>query len=143
MVLRFLVVAIAIAVLAVVVATGLSRAQDRAADYAVAIRSDCAKELRTQCKGVREGGGRSLACLYSHDNKLGAKCAATVAASQDRLAEALSALANVRRVCEADAKRLCSGVMPGDGNLIDCLSKARRAVSQTCNGTLDAAFLRP
>jgi hypothetical protein len=33
--------------------------------------------------------------------------------------------------------------LPGDGNLIDCLAKARKAVSQTCNATLDAAFLRP
>lgn len=122
---------------------GFAAAQDKPADYATAIKADCGKELKSLCKGVREGGGRVLACLYSREDKLGAKCAATVAMSQDRLAEALTALANVRRVCEADAMRLCSGVMPGDGNLIDCLSKARRAVSQTCNGALDAAFLRP
>ena len=138
---RWLIVAIG----ALILAMGIefSRAQDRPAEYAAAIKADCAKELKAQCKGVREGGGRILACLYSRDNKLGAKCAATVAASQERLAEALSALANVRRVCEADAKRLCSGVTPGDGNLIDCLSRARTAVSQSCNVTLDAAFLRP
>jgi hypothetical protein len=118
-------------------------AQDKPGEYAAAIKADCGKELKSLCKGVKEGGGRVLACLYSREDKLGAKCAATVAASQERLADAVAALANVRRVCEADAKRLCSGVMPGDGNLIDCLSQARKAVSQTCNGTLDAAFLRP
>ena len=120
-----------------------SRAQDRAADYAVAVKADCAKELKTRCKGVREGGGRMLACLYSHDDKVSAKCAATISMSAVRLGEALGALANVRRVCDGDARRLCSGVMPGDGNLIDCLAQARKGVSQACNATLDAAFLRP
>jgi hypothetical protein len=122
---------------------GLAQGQDRPAEYAAAMRADCAKEMKSQCRGVKEGGGRVLACLYSHDSKLGAKCAATVATSVERLGEALGALANVRRVCDADAKRLCAGVMPGDGNLIDCLSQARKAVSQACNATLDTAFLRP
>lgn len=138
---RFVIVILAL--LVAMAAIELSRAQDRPADYAAAIKADCGKELRSLCKGVKEGGGRVLACLYSREDKLAAKCAATVAVSQERLAEALTALANVRRVCEADARRLCAGVMPGDGNLIDCLAKARRAVSQTCNGALDAAFLRP
>ena len=133
---------VAVALLFAGLAT-LAQAQDRPAEYAAAMRADCGKEIKSQCRGVKEGGGRVLACLYSHDAKLGAKCAATVAASVERLGEALGALANVRRVCDADAKRLCAGVMPGDGNLIDCLSQSRKAVSQTCNATLDAAFLRP
>jgi hypothetical protein len=124
-------------------AIDLAEAQDRPGDYAAAIRADCAKEIKNQCKGVKEGGGRMLACLYSHDSKLTRKCAAIVAVSIVRLGDALDALASVRRACEPDARRLCSGVMPGDGNLVDCLSTARKAVSSTCNQTLDAAFLRP
>ena len=123
-----------LALLVVMVAGELSRAQARAADYRAAIKANCAKELKVLCKGVREGGGRVLACLYSREDKLGAKCAATVASSQESLADALNALANVRRVCEADARRQ-----------FDRLSfqGPKKAVSQTCNSTLDAAFLRP
>jgi hypothetical protein len=118
-------------------------AQDKPSEYRAALQTDCAKELKSLCKGVKEGGGRVLSCLYAREDKLSAKCATTFAASQERLAEALTAIADVRRLCEADATRLCSGVVPGDGNLIDCLSKARGAVSSRCNETLDAAFLRP
>jgi hypothetical protein len=118
-------------------------AQDRPEDYRIALKANCSKELKTICKGVPDGRGRVLACLYSRENKLSARCGETVAASLERLGEALGALANVRRVCGPDARRLCTGVVPGDGNLISCLTTGRRSVSSECNATLDSAFLRP
>jgi hypothetical protein len=134
---------LAVALLATLVSIGVAYAQDRPEQYAAALKTNCAKELRSQCKGVAEGHGRLLACLYSHENKLSAKCSTTVDGSLERLGAMLGALANVTRVCEADARRLCNGVQPGYGHLIDCLSKARKAVSARCNATLDTAFLRP
>jgi hypothetical protein len=134
---------IAVSVLVVAGAFSVAHAQDRPEDYARMLKSDCSKEIRTQCKGLVEGRGRLLACLYSHENKLTPKCSATVYGSLERLGMMLGAIANVTRICEVDARRLCSGVKPGDGNLINCLSKARASVSAQCNTTLDTAFLRP
>jgi len=118
-------------------------AQDRISDYVAALKMACAKELKTYCKGVQEGRGKVLACLYAREDKLSARCGNVLVGSVERLGEMLTALANVVRVCEADAKRLCNGVAAGEGNLIGCLTTARRSVSERCNATLDSAFLRP
>lgn len=118
-------------------------AQDRPEEYAAALKANCAKQIKSYCKGVVEGQGRLLACLYAREDRLPAKCGLTVDASLERLGMMLAALANVVHVCEADAKRLCNGVEPGNGHLIDCLSKARQSVSAQCNATLDMGFLRP
>ncbi|HWL03868.1 MAG TPA: cysteine rich repeat-containing protein [Xanthobacteraceae bacterium] len=117
--------------------------QERPEQYAAALQQSCSKDIKSLCRNVAKGRGRLLACLYARDTKLSPKCGAVVSGSIERLGEALGALANVRRVCEADAARLCKGVVPGDGNLVDCLARARSMVSERCNATLDLAFLRP
>ena len=120
-----------------------ARAQDQPEYYAADLRRSCPGELRSQCRNVREGGGRLIACLYAHDDRLSTRCGEAVYGSLERLGVALGALANVRRACEGDVRRWCSGMIAGDGNLIGCLSQARQSVSSQCNATLDAAFLRP
>jgi hypothetical protein len=132
-----------IALCAVLPLGAAPQAQDKPEDYAAALRQDCGKEIRTLCSGVTNGRGRLLACLYARESKLSPRCGDRVYGSLERLGEALGALANVRRVCDADVRRLCQGVQPGNGHLIDCLAKARPSVSERCNATLDLAFLRP
>jgi hypothetical protein len=81
----------AVALLATSVSIGMAYAQDRPEQYAAALKTNCAKELRSQCKGVVEGQGRLLACLYAHENKLSAKCSTTVDGSLERLGAMLGA----------------------------------------------------
>ena len=119
------------------------RAQDDTAQWAKYIQSHCGKELKTHCGGITKGQGRILACLYAREDKLSAKCGNAVMNSVERLGVALGALANVIRVCEPDTRRLCNGVVAGNGNLVGCLATARPSVSSQGKATLDAAFLRP
>lgn len=121
----------------------VAAAQDTPAQWTTFIRGACGKEIKAHCRGVPSGQGRILACLYAFQNRLSPKCEDAVLASSERLTVAIAALANVRRICEPDAKRLCSGVALGNGNMIGCLTRAQRSVSAACNDTLDAAFLRP
>jgi hypothetical protein len=122
---------------------GNAHAQDKVDDYVAALGAHCGNEIKSQCEGVKEGGGRLLACLYAREDKLSAECGNVVAVSIGRLGVVLGALANVVRVCEGDAKRVCNGVVAGNGNLVGCLSQMKQSVSPECNATLDAAFLRP
>jgi hypothetical protein len=46
------------------------------------------------------------------------------------------------RMCDADAHRLCKGVVEGKGNVIKCLIIAKSSVSAQCNAAIDAAYLR-
>ena len=120
-----------------------ARAQDDPAQWQRYIQGHCGKELKSLCSGVTKGQGRILSCLYAREDKLSARCGNAVMNSLERLGAALGALANVQRVCESDARRLCNGVMAGQGNLIGCLSQAKGSVSAQCNAMLDTAFLRP
>ncbi len=121
----------------------VANAQVRTEPYAAAIKADCAKEIKSQCRHVQEGRGRLLACLYSKDKMLAPKCAATVVASSAGLVEAISATTDLRRACDAEAKQHCTVVPPGDGRLVDCLNLYRKTISQACNAALDTASLRP
>jgi hypothetical protein len=47
----------------------------------------------------------------------------------------------VRR-CDRDAAQLCQNVVAGQGNILGCLTTARRSVSRQCNAALDSVFLR-
>lgn len=113
------------------------------AQWQIYIRASCKSELSKFCRGIPGGQGQVLACLYAREKALSPKCGTAVMASLERLSTALGALADARRVCEADVKRFCNGVIAGDGNLIGCLAKARASVSPACNATLDTALFRP
>ena len=47
----------------------------------------------------------------------------------------------VLRVCDADIRRMCTGVQRGDGNLMECFYKAKRNMSPQCQQTVaDAGY---
>jgi hypothetical protein len=128
---------------ALIFANPVANAQVRTELYAAAIKADCAKEIKAQCRHVQQGRGRLLACLYSQDKMLAPKCATTVMASAAGLVEAINATADLRRACDAEAKQHCTIVPPGDGRLVDCLNLYRKTISQACNAALDTASSRP
>lgn len=113
------------------------------AEWKAYVLGNCGKEIKRSCKGVVAGDGRLLACLYSRERSLSAGCRTAVSAALDRLNRSYSALSEAQRTCERDAKRFCSGMVAGDGNLIGCLAKARARVSHACNAVLDEALMRP
>lgn len=42
----------------------------------------------------------------------------------------------VRAACEADVRRLCSGIQPGGGRLLQCLRQNEADVSAVCTAKL-------
>ncbi|HEY9214150.1 MAG TPA: cysteine rich repeat-containing protein [Ancylobacter sp.] len=45
-------------------------------------------------------------------------------------------LAVVKSACEADIKRVCSGIQPGGGRLLKCMQANPEKISQPCKDTL-------
>ena len=113
------------------------------AQWKVYVLDSCGKEIKRSCKGVVAGDGRLLSCLHAREKSLSAGCKTAVSAALDRLKRSYAALADAQRICEPDAKRLCSGIVAGDGNLVDCLARTRARVSRACNAVLDEALMRP
>jgi len=48
----------------------------------------------------------------------------------------------VLQVCDVDIRRLCAGVAPGDGNLLECFLKAERSASLQCRQAVTDAGYR-
>ena len=106
------------------------------------IRKSCSKELSTFCKGVPEGEGRILACLYAFEAKVSDKCVQAVYDGAVQLEQAVAALKFAASQCQADFKKFCAEVKPGEGRGLACLNKHDKDVSQTCKDALKATGLR-
>ena len=88
----------------------------------------CGQQLKQQCSGVPVQANNMLECLRKNQDKLHARC--VVLAN------------NVVHRCDRDAAQHCQAVVAGQGNILGCLTTARRLVSRRCNTALDALFLR-
>ncbi len=49
---------------------------------------------------------------------------------------ALAQTAQERAACHDDAQKLCAGVMPGGGRILDCLAKQKDKASAACQKVL-------
>ena len=134
-------VRLASAAIALVVAATFAGPAARAQPFVDAVRTNCAKELKTYCPRVTPGEGRLAYCLLAYEDKLSRTCDASLFAAATELAKIITARAAVVRVCDADWRRLCGGVKPGEGNILSCLRQSQKAVSPGCNAAMIDARL--
>jgi hypothetical protein len=121
-------------VVGVVLLTGGSaKAEETLAD---SLRKACHKELTTFCKGVPEGQGRILACLYAFEDKVSDKCMYAVYDAALQLEQAVAALKFAATQCKDDLQKFCANVQLGQGRALACLNKNAKDVSQTCKDAL-------
>ena len=88
----------------------------------------CGKELQKHCVGMPVQANNMLECLQKNQEKLSPRCVARAN--------------NIVRMCDRDAAQRCQNVVAGQGNILGCLTTAKRSGSRRCNAALDAAFLR-
>ncbi len=113
---------------------GYAQALDR-------LGASCGKDIEKLCKKANLGGGRVTQCLEQNLPAVSGGCKASLAELASLLVTRAQARAAVMGVCEADIGRLCSGIQPGDGNLMECFFKARRRMSAACQKTVaDAGY---
>ena len=89
----------------------------------------CGNAIKQQCSGVPVQANNVFECCQKNQDKLPKRCGELAL--------------NVIRTCDRDASRLCQGVVAGSqGNIVGCLTTAKRRVTAQCNTALDAAGLR-
>jgi len=99
----------------------------------------CGKDIAKFCKQTSLGGGRIQNCLSQ--SNVSPACSASLVALKTLLQKRAAARAAVPRVCASDIGRLCSGVVAGDGNLMECFYKAKRNISAPCQQAVaDAGY---
>ena len=79
------------------------------------------------------GGGRILACLYAHADKISGRCEYAVYDAAAQLERAVGALTYVANECDEDMDKFCSAVEAGEGRILTCLKKNEDKVSKRCN----------
>jgi outer membrane protein OmpA-like peptidoglycan-associated protein len=111
------------------------------ADALGRLGQSCGQDIAKHCKTVNLGGGRMTRCLEQNSAGISAGCKTSIANMKALLASRSQARASVMKICDADIRRLCPGVQPGDGNLLECFHKASRNTSAACRKTVaDAGY---
>jgi outer membrane protein OmpA-like peptidoglycan-associated protein len=103
--------------------------------------SACGSDIAKFCKNESLGGGRVRQCLLQNQGKVSARCIGSITALTTLIEKRAAARASVMKVCDLDIKRRCSGVAPGDGNLMECFYKTKENISPACQKAVaDAGY---
>ena len=124
---------------------GAGHAGAQTIGYAQAIdllAANCGKDIAAFCARENLGGGRVQRCLVQNQAKVSSRCKAASVEVEGLLQKRAAARQAVLRVCESDIGRLCSGVQPGDGNLLGCFLKAEGRISAQCRQAVTDAGYR-
>jgi outer membrane protein OmpA-like peptidoglycan-associated protein len=101
----------------------------------------CGADIDKLCKNENLGGGAVQRCLEINQAAVSPQCKASIVQLTTLLRIRSAARASVARICDADRQRLCAGIEPGDGNLMECFEKTKRNVSAKCRQAVaDAGF---
>lgn len=121
-----------------------AEARAQSVGYAQAIGSvgaNCGKDIDKHCKKINLGNGRMAQCLDQNRAVVSPQCTSSLAQMQTLIANRARARASVLKVCDLDLRRLCEGIQPGDGNLLECFMKVRKNASLQCQKAVaDAGY---
>jgi hypothetical protein len=119
--------------LALLLIGGRAQAADTLAD---GLKKACNKELTTFCKGVPQGEGRILACLYAFEDRVSDKCIYALYDASVQLKEAVAAVEFAASQCKDDLLKFCASVEAGQGRGLACLQKNEKNASPACKDAL-------
>jgi hypothetical protein len=112
--------------------------------YAQAIdllAANCGNDIAKYCKQANLGGGRVQRCLAQNQDKISARCKSANVEVATLIRKREAARQAVPKVCDVDIRRLCAGVVAGDGNLLECFMKAEARASAPCRqAVIDAGY---
>jgi D-serine deaminase-like pyridoxal phosphate-dependent protein len=104
----------------------------------------CNSDIQALCAGVQPGGGRILACLKEHKDKVSDPCkVAIVKATQTPPAPSPNAINEAQAACNPDIQALCASVQPGGGRILACLKEHKDKVSDSCKVAIVKATQPP
>jgi hypothetical protein len=101
-----------------------ARFQTRVQELATA----CRRDVSRFCGEVKPGKGRVIKCLLRQQDDLSSTCRDEM----DRVETAAQTISTMRTSCREDVERLCAGVPPEAGALVECVRENREGLSPAC-----------
>jgi hypothetical protein len=111
-----------------------------------AAQAACNSDIQALCASVQPGGGRILACLKEHQDKVSDTCKQAVmkaAQTQPPPAPSPDAINAAQAACNSDVQALCASVQPGGGRILACLKEHQDKVSDSCKQAVMKAAQTP
>ncbi len=90
-----------------------------------AFAQPCAKDAEKFCANVKQGEGRIAQCLEEHQAQLSPVC-------KKHRAEMKEAIKEARLACKDDIPKVCGGIPPGEGRVVECLIANKSHLSPKC-----------
>ena len=100
------------------------------------LAKSCGPSIERFCSTVNIGTGQVQQCLQQHQDQVPRQCFDDYAAVQASIAKRVDAQYNAWKTCGPSAREFCSGVQPGDANMLDCLLASSKVVRPACKQTL-------
>ena len=99
---------------------------------AQSIFESCAKDLETYCGAVTPGNGRTLACIYAHEDKVSDECDAATQNGAALLDWFFESVRYVYDQCADDIQKHCIGTEFGGGRILSCLNEKSSELTAAC-----------
>jgi len=97
----------------------------------------CQPEIEAYCNQVTLGGGRLLACLYAHEDKISGRCNWLLYEGITELEQLVAAATHLADECWDELEKHCAAVEMGEGRVGTCLLEHRAEVSEGCDKAID------
>ena len=102
---------------------------------------NCASDIKNYCSKITVGGGRVVACLYAHNDKITGQCTFAMHDASEQLNATIASLRHLARTtsCRSDLKQYCRSVPAGGGRLYRCLRTNKATLTDGCRAALPKA----
>jgi hypothetical protein len=114
------------------------------AQAAQALVTACGADIEALCQGVKPGGSRIQDCLAKNSSKVSAQCKQTYADVFKSIQKREAAQTAVLKICQPDARRICSNFNSGNARILRCLTRKDNVgkVTNKCNQAITDAGWR-
>ncbi len=96
------------------------------------IFESCSKDLETYCVAVTPGNGRTLACIYAHEDKVSEECDAATENGAALLDWFFETVRYVYDQCAEDVQNHCAVTEFGGGRILSCLIEKSSELTDAC-----------
>ncbi len=107
------------------------------ASRAQGVLEACGKPIEEYCSQVVPGDGRTISCLYAHENYLDEACANTISDVGDILDHVFATIRDAMAICSEDIQKQCPGTEFGGGRIMTCLQENAADITSECRAEVD------